>query len=245
MDITVLRDGIRLAAKYEKVADPIVIMSHGFMGDLGYKETSNYEILYKQLNEKGFSTIRFDYNGHGKSDGKQENMTVFNEILDLMAIIQFVKEQGHKRIFLLGHSQGGVVSSMTAGYYHDQVEALVLMAPAVALKYDALAGTCMGVQYDPQNVPEVVDLHGMFKLGGNYIRIAQTLPIYEVAGTYKGPVCLIHGKDDMVVNYKYSEKYHEIYENSELHLIEGEDHNIKVHTQECFDIVLEFLCRFL
>ncbi|MDO4466935.1 MAG: alpha/beta hydrolase [Bacillota bacterium] len=243
MKVDIIRDGFRLAGEYEYIANPIVIMSHGFMGDMGYKETSNYPILQALLNNKGFSTIRFDYNGHGKSDGAQENMTVLNEILDLFAVIRFVKEKGHKRIFLLGHSQGGVVSSMVAGYFKDQIEALVLMAPAAALKDDAINGTCMGIKYDPYNVPAFVNLHDMFKLGGEYIRTAQTLPIFEVAGLYEGPVCLIHGKSDEVVNYKYSEKYHEVYKNSELHLVEGEDHNIKIHREDCFQIVLDFLSK--
>lgn len=77
-----------------------------------------------------------------------------------MAVIAYVKQQGHNRLFLLGHSQGGVVSAMTAGYYKDQIEALVLMAPAIALKDDAIRGECMGIQYDPYNVPDSVDLHG-------------------------------------------------------------------------------------
>lgn len=80
MDVTILRDGFKLAAKYEKVADPIVILSHGFTADMGYKEDSNYTVLTKLLNKNGFSTIRYDFNGHGKSDGTQENMTVLNEI---------------------------------------------------------------------------------------------------------------------------------------------------------------------
>lgn len=245
MKIEIKRDGLTLVGEYQNVADPIVILSHGFMGDMGYKEDSNYPILCKLLNDKGFSTVRFDFNGHGKSDGSQENMTVLSEILDLFVVLKFVREQGHKRIFLLGHSQGGVVSSMVAGYMRDQIEALVLMAPAAALKDDAIAGTCMGIKYDPYHVPETVNLHNMYTLGQEYIRTAQLLPIFEVASTYEGPVCLIHGLNDIVVNYKYSEKYHEVYKNSELHLIEGEDHNIKVHRDDCFKIAVDFLTKYL
>lgn len=241
MDVKVVRDGLNLAAKYEKVGDPIVIMSHGFMADMGYKEDSNYKVLEKQLNDNGFSTIRFDFNGNGKSDGLQKDMTVLNEIADLMAVYKFAKDKGHKDVYLLGHSQGGVVSAMTAGLYHDLIKGLVLMAPAVALKYDALAGCTMGKKYDPNAIPEELDLYGMYLLGGNYLRIAQNLPIYEVASKFEGPVCLIHGIEDEVVNYKYGEELAKGYKDVELHLIEGENHNIKNHRQECFDILINFL----
>lgn len=241
MDVKIVRDGLSLAARYEYVADPIVILSHGFMADMGYKEDSNYKVLEKQLNDNGFSTIRFDFNGNGKSDGEQANMTVFNEISDLMAVFKFAKEKGHKDVYLLGHSQGGVVTAMTAGLYHDLVKGIVLMSSAVALKYDALSGCTMGKKYDPEAIPSELDLYGMYHLGGDYLRIAQNLPIYEVAGKYEGPVCLIHGLEDEVVAYQYSVELDKIYKNSELHLIEGENHNLKNHRQQCFDIAIDFL----
>ena len=241
----VIRDGLKLVIDYEYVKDPIVILSHGFMGDMGYSQTSSFVLLKKRLNEIGFSTLRFDFNGHGKSDGKQEDMTVLNEISDLFKMIEYVQNKGHKRIFLLGHSQGGVVSSMCAGYMKDKIEGLIIMSAAAALKDDAIHGTCMGIQYDPYHVPNTVNLHGFYTLGNAYIRTAQLLPIYEVASQFEGPVCIIHGLEDEVVDYKYSEKYHSIYKNSELHLIEGENHNLKNHTDLCFDYVIHFLKPFI
>ena len=240
MDIIIQRDGLKLTAKYEEAGKSIVVMSHGFTADLGYKEDSNYKVLSELLNKEGYSTLRYDFNGHGKSDGTQEDMTVMNEVHDLFAVLQYVQKLGYKDIYLLGHSQGGVVSSMVAGYYHDLIKGVVLMAPAATLKDDAIKGTCMGVTYDPQNVPEVVVLP-IWRLGSNYIRIAQTLPIYEVASQYKGPVCLIHGLADMIVDPIASKRYHEVYANSTLHLIEGENHNIKEKRDECFKIAIDFI----
>ena len=40
-----------------------------------------------ELQKNGFACIRFDFNGHGESDGEQYNMTVVNEIEDANGII--------------------------------------------------------------------------------------------------------------------------------------------------------------
>ncbi|MAH42743.1 alpha/beta hydrolase, partial [archaeon] len=47
----------------------IVIMCHGFTSS---KESGTYINLEKMLNEKGIATFRFDFYGHGESDGKFE-----------------------------------------------------------------------------------------------------------------------------------------------------------------------------
>ena len=66
-------------------------------------------------------------------------MTVLNEIEDANAILNYVKTDPHVRnIYLVGHSQGGVVASMLAGLYPDLIKKVVLLAPATTLKSDAL-----------------------------------------------------------------------------------------------------------
>lgn len=42
------------------------------------------------------------------------------------------------------------------------------------------------------------------KLGGFYLRTAQVLPIYEVSARFSGPVSVIYGTNDQVVNPKYA-----------------------------------------
>ena len=50
-------------------------------------------------------------------------MTVLNEIEDANAILNYVKTDPHVRnIYLVGHSQGGVVASMLAGLYPDLIK---------------------------------------------------------------------------------------------------------------------------
>ena len=212
MEITIERDGLKLHGLLEGTTtlenDRVAILMHGFKGDLGYDEGKILPVVAHALNQ----------------DGKFEDMTVLSELLDGMKAINFARQTiKAKHIYLFGHSQGGVVASMLAAYYRDVIEKLVLLAPAATLKDDALVGECQGSHYDPNHIPASVMIHG-FKVGGDYFRTAQLLPIYETAQHFAGPALLIHGTADQIVSPEATRKYHVIMPQSVLHLIDGEGH---------------------
>ena len=222
--ITLERDGLQLVGTREEPFGEIYDMAIIFHGFTANRNTSLLKEIANSLRDENIASVRFDFNGHGDSDGKFENMTVLNEIEDANAILNYVKTDPHVRnIYLVGHSQGGVVASMLAGLYPDLIKKVVLLAPAATLKGDALEGNTQGVTYNPDHIPDRLPFKDL-TLGGFYLRIAQQLPIYEVSAQFTKPVCLIHGTDDTVVSPNASKKYDQIYQNSTLHLIEGADH---------------------
>jgi len=170
-------------------------------------------------------------------------MTVFNDICDGKAILDYARQiSGVEKIYLLGHSQGGVVASMLAGYYPEYIAKLALLAPAATLKDDALKGDTQGFTYDPHNIPDTLPIKKDLTLGGFYLRTAQTLPIYEIAKEYRGPVCLIHGLKDTVVNKIASTRYDDVYTNDTLHLLDDADHGFGIGNsrQKALDITTKF-----
>ena len=248
MEITIQRDGLSLFGLLEgadKVEnEEIAVLMHGFKGDLGYRKGALLDDLVQTLNAAGLATLRFDFSGCGNSGGRFQDMTVLSEILDGLKIIEYARYTVKaKRIYLIGHSQGGVVASMLAGYFPDIIAKLILMAPAATLKDDAIKGECQGVVYDPAHIPDYILIDG-FKVGGDYFRTAQTLPIYEVAAQYSGPVLLIHGALDKVVAPVASERYKAVYENSSYHLLEGAGHNLSGQTGQR-QTVRDLACSFL
>lgn len=174
-------------------------------------------------------------------------MTVPNEIEDLKRVVRYALQLDgcNGKIGLLGHSQGGVVVSMTAGEMNDTISAVTLLAPAAVLREDAIRGNTFGVSYDPIDPPEYVELPGGRKLGREYILTAFRLPIYETAIRYQGAAFLIHGTGDRVAPYSYSERYKNIWKNSELHLMEGYDHGFSRHIEEIADLASNFLIKHL
>jgi alpha/beta superfamily hydrolase/peroxiredoxin len=222
---------------------PMVVFCHGFGGT---KEGPLFELITDSLQKHGIASIRFDFNGHGESEGKFEDMTVPNEINDAKKVIEYVRDLRYvSKIALVGHSQGGVVASMTAGELGSDISAVVLMAPAAVLRDDAIRGSTFGKQYNPLDPPEYVELWGPQRLGRNYIKTAFSLPIYETAANYHGPALIIHGNGDRIVPYTYGLRFHQQWKGSEYVLQEYFDHGFSQNIYRTTDIVSDFLLRTL
>ena len=223
---------------------PVVIIMHGFMGN---KDGMLEKLTADKLAQNGIATVKFDFNGHGESEGEFSGMTVPNEIEDAKLVYEYVKSLPFVGdIALTGHSQGGVVASMTAGDLGaDGIKCVVLLAPAAVLRDDAIRGSTMGARYNPLDPPELIPLFGGLKLGGEYIRTAFSLPIYETARKYTGPACIIHGTGDQVVPYTYGERYHYIWPASELHILHAADHGFSRNMQEVVDLTVNYLVKNL
>lgn len=223
---------------------PVVIMMHGFMGN---KDGMMEKIAADKLASHGIATVKFDFNGHGESEGEFSGMTVPNEIEDAKLVYDYVKSLPFAGdVAFTGHSQGGVVASMTAGDLGvEEIACVVLLAPAAVLRDDAIRGSTMGARYNPLDPPVSVQLFPGKNLGGEYIRTAFSLPIYETAKKYTGPACIIHGTGDQVVPYTYGERYHYIWPGSELHILPAADHGFSRNLQEVVDLMVDFLVKNL
>ena len=228
---------------------PMVVFCHGFNGT---KDGPLFELVADTLQAHGIASIRFDFNGHGESEGEFKDMTVPNEIIDAKKVVEYVRDLSYvSDLAIVGHSQGGVVASMTAGELSAELgepafRTVVLMAPAAVLRDDAIRGSVMGTTFDPFDPGEYVEMWGgALKLGGNYIRAAFSLPIYETAAKYQGPALIIHGNGDRVVPYTYGERFHQIWPKSELVIQEYFDHGYSQNIYRTTDIVSEYLIKQL
>lgn len=207
---------------------PMVILMHGIFSS---KNIVPVPALAKALAKEGIASICFDFGGHWKSEGKMQHMTVGKEIEDALAIWEYAKSLPYvTQIGLLGHSQGGVVASMTAGILASRGEspaALVLVAPGSVVQDACKGGRFFGAEFNPADPPEYVKCIGIMKLGREYILTTQELDIYGTAKAYTGPVRLIHGSKDTIVPMSCSEKFVETYsQKAELIVVEGENHMI-------------------
>lgn len=242
----------KLAAVVQKppMADgqkvPMAIVMHGFTGN---KNSSLLKLIADSLQQHGIASIRFDFNGHGESEGRFEDMTVPNEIDDAKKVYDYVASLpfvNTAKIALVGHSQGGVVAAMTAGELGSpKIAAVALLAPAAVLRDDAIRGNTQGAQYNPLDPPDSVPLRGRYNLGAQYIRTAFTLPIYETAASYNGPATIIHGTGDRIVPYTYGERFHKLWKGSEWNLFDYFDHGFSQNQYRAAEVASEFLTKEL
>ncbi len=222
-----------------KTSYPLVMILHGLTGN---KNEPLLTTLADNLEKAGIASIRFDFNGHGESDGDFSDMTVLNEIEDAKEVYNYVSKLPNvTSISIAGHSQGGVVTSMVAGELgKNKIKCIALMAPAAVLRDDAIRGNLFGVTFDSMNPPQYVEIFGGHKVGRNYILTAQTLPIYETAEKFQGPALMIHGTGDVIVPYTYSLHYQHIYSQSQLELLPGFDHGFSQDVAKTAKIVSDY-----
>lgn len=222
---------------------PMAVLMHGF-GD--NKNSRLLRLLADSLLNCGIASIRFDFNGHGESEGDFSEMTVLNEIEDAKSVYGHVKALPYvSDIMFAGHSQGGVVAGMAAGELgKDKVKGVVLFAPAAVLRDDVIRGNTFGAMYNSLDPPDFVQI-GDKKLGRNYITTAFDLPIYETSAKYLGKACIIHGNADRIVPYTYGEHYHEIWNESELHVLNGYDHGFSQNEYRAVSIATDFMQKVI
>ena len=221
---------------------PMVILMHGIFAS---KDYNPMPAIAKGLARAGVASIRFDFGGHGNSEGKKQYMTIEKEIAEAMAIYEYVKTLPYvSSIGFLGHSQGGVIASMTAGRLAatgEAPKALALLAPGAVIKEACQGGKFLDARFNPQNPPEYVRCWGIFKLGREYLLSTQELDIYGTASAYKGKALILHGTADRTVPMWCSERYKTVYgDNAVFKIVAGENHTITRHRNEVVAEVVAF-----
>ena len=214
---------------------PMVVLMHGIFSSKDYNPMPS---LAKALAKAGIASIRFDFDGHGKSQGRMQNMTIEKEIANAMAIWKYARSLPYvTEIGLLGHSQGGVIASMTAGRLAAAggraPAGVVLLAPGSVIKQACQGGKFFNARFDPADPPEYIRCWGTMKLGREYILTTQQLDIYGTAAAYEGPVLLLHGTKDSTVPMWCSEEYLATYgSRATLVKVDGENHLITRRKKE-------------
>lgn len=196
----------------------IVILSHGYAaaGDLCY-------VKAKSLAAAGVPTITFDFRGGsliGKSEGKSENMTIFSEKRDLNAVIEYALQLSWvdaKKLYLSGESLGGMVTALVAAERKD-IGGIVLFYPALHTPESARE-TFATVD----DIPEATDTFEL-KMSKAFWKELWEMDVYEEIQKYKGKVIIMHGTEDQAVDPQYVMRANQLYEDSELFLIEGAGH---------------------
>ncbi len=198
---------------------PAVILSHS--SSLTHEAMKGYAA---QIAQMGYAAYCFDFcggSGESRSDGSTDDMTVFTEVEDLRAVANTVKaldDVDSTQVYLLGSSQGGLVSALLADECPDAFAGMILFYPAF-------------------NIPEMVkmfsglgsmgswgDFGGMMSMSENYINSIKDFDVWSHIGQFAKPVCIIHGTKDIIVPISNSEKAMALYPSATLHRIEGANH---------------------
>ena len=174
------------------------------------------------LAERGIVTCALDFFGgtpDSRSGGRTTQMSVRTQADDLSAMLDAVRtlpEVDATRVYLLGQSQGGFVSTMVAEERPADVAGLFLLYPALVIHDDAVRrfGT-------PDAVPKTYEM--WMELGRRYAVDALTWDPFEHM-SYPGLVRIWQGDADPLVPLAYAERAARTYANARLEVVRDAGH---------------------
>ncbi len=130
------KGGLEIFFQSWKAESPrgILVISHG----LG-EHSGRYKYLLEHLKGKRISVYALDHRGHGRSSGRRGHVMDFGEYTaDLAYFINFARDEYPGiRIFLLGHSMGGIIAMNYAIAHQDVLAGLILSSPALVSVVEA------------------------------------------------------------------------------------------------------------
>jgi pimeloyl-ACP methyl ester carboxylesterase len=179
---------------------------------------------------RGQGFLRFDYTGHGASDGRFEDGTIGAWTADALAVLDHLTDGP---VVLVGSSMGGWVMLNLARARRDRVAALLGIAAAPDFTEDLLwdrwdearraALMRDGVvrednPYDPEGYPYT---RALIEDGRRHLHLRGPIP-------FAGPVRLLHGQRDEAVPWQTSLRIAErlVAEDVQVTLVKDGDHRL-------------------
>ena len=235
-------DGVKLHAVLQMPENrkkcPLMIVVHGLTG---YMDEEHIIAAADTANEVGFAALRVEMYGHGKSGGKFEDHTMYKWVNNMLDVISYAKTLDFVTdMYLCGHSQGGLLTVMIGGLVPDTFKAIIPLSAAVMIPEVARRGNILGMDFDPDHIPDMLDFFGN-RLNGNYLRTVQTIHVEDFIRKYRKPVLLVHGTRDEAVDVGYSFWLKQLYHDRQLVTVEGANHGFEGQIDEMCAAIREFL----
>lgn len=155
-----------------------------------------------------------------RSEGDTRDMTIWTEVEDLLAVKEYVQGLPYTdngNLVLSGFSQGGFVSGLAAARCGEEIGKLIMVFPALCIPDHARRGCLGGACYDVRQVPDEIDC-GNIVLGRVFHDTVAGMDPYLELSAYKGPVLILHGTEDRVVDVSYSVRAQANYEKGQCRL---------------------------
>lgn len=207
---------------------PVVIVSHGFGGN--HTQSPHMQEL---LAQHGVVVYSFDFAGGsgyqpGRSEGSMTDMSVMTEVQNLRDALTLVRGLDYidpGRIYLVGASQGGVITTLVAEDNPAGVPGIALIYPAFSLFDDA-----------HERFPTRADITDTANLMGLTVGRRYFEDVYDVTiddhMTFTGQVLIFHGTEDDIVPISYSRRASTTFPNATLTTLDGQGHGFTEAAQK-------------
>ncbi|RFS20476.1 lysophospholipase [Chitinophaga silvatica] len=249
-DTFITEDGTKVFYRnWKSLNEPkgLVVIAHGFNSHSGY-----YQWAAEQLTSQGYEVYALDFPGRGKSDGERYYIAEYNVwISDLDKLIDIAQAaQPGLPTFLLGHSAGGVMSTVYSLEHQEKLngficESFAFQVPAPDFAIAVLKGLSHIFPHahvlklkneDFSRNPDVVDFMNNDPLIAHEVQPTKTVEQLALAderiksevATINLPLLILHGTADKATKPEGSKYFYDNASSDDktIKLYEGHYHDL-------------------
>ena len=222
-----------------------ILLIHGFAGgSYDYGDFGNDLQLYRN-----FDVYTFTLPGHDKP--KINKVTKEDWINAAENQIEKIINNGYKKIYVIGHSMGGIIASHIASKYKE-VKKLVLAAPA--FKYLSFKDDKLDIIESIKKVPKIFKDYDHEEVISRVLKIPipTVKEFMDLAETYKNdiknidiPTLILYGTEDEIVPIDSVNYVYDNIKSKSVTLIELEKLNHDLFINNRYDEVKKIVTNFL
>jgi uncharacterized protein len=212
--------------------DRLAVLCHGFLSN---KNSATNRALTGMLLPQGIATLRFDFFGHGDSEGPFEKLTVGIAVQQTLAALGLAGSHGYRKISLVGSSFGGLVAILATGQLDTEaagafgLTCLALKCPVsdlAAMLREEFGTTEMRQWQRTNTIPNITGGPGRIPLLFSFYEDCAHHVAYEAPQAMTLPTLIVHGNADECVPVAQSLRLQKFLGgNTSLVVLAGADHH--------------------
>lgn len=243
-----------------------VLMVHGIS-----EHSARHANTITALTEGGYTVVRFDLRGAGRSGGRRQWVQSFDDYVeDVISVFNWIcRSESELPLFLLGHSMGGAVATHFAALYGRALHGLVLSAPAYLVggaisPFVVAAGRALARVAPLFSLPKAADAsfisrdaavvdafvndplcchNNTFQQGAAVLEALAEMP--ALCSRILSPLLILHGSGDRIIRLEGSFELLRASGSADrtLHVLPGSYHEAHndLDRETCFALLLQWL----
>ncbi|OGK34230.1 hypothetical protein A3F57_06325 [Candidatus Roizmanbacteria bacterium RIFCSPHIGHO2_12_FULL_36_11] len=234
------KDGQKLCGIWHIPSKPTtkaVVLAHGMTVDKD--EEGIFIELAELLKKNGYAVFRFDFRGHGESEGKSIDTTITGEMADVEAAVKEVKLHEYKEIGLLGASVGGGTATLYAEKNQRRLRCFCLWNPALNFDHTFLDPITSWLKNRHKEMMNDLKTKGWTMVGSSkkvygrkmFEEMAKFTP-YKALRNISLPTVIIHGTKDKYVPYEDAKTYVKYLKNGKLITLKNGEHGFQEKVED-------------
>ncbi len=180
--------------------------------------------IARELADRGFAVLRFDFTGLGMSGGEFSNTNFSSNVQDLLAAARYLSDAGYPPDILVGHSLGGAAVLAAAGDIAHAKAVATIGAPADAAHVVHNFGAHLDTIRE-QGEAEVTLAGRSFRIKRQFLDDLEQSSFHDRIATMRKALLIFHAPTDNTVGIENAQAIYQAAKHPKSFVsLEGADH---------------------